>query len=101
MSGFLARVRHFISKQDRWGQHQEACTGRNGQARRVHTSHGSGTRYVGRSASQSDRPSGVLGEVLPTIVRELEATTIDLESQCGETCIVNEANLEDFLETSK
>ena len=44
--------------------------------------------------------SGVLGEVLPMVVREMEATTIVLESQCGETCIVQEANLEDFLESS-
>lgn len=45
--------------------------------------------------------SGVLGEVLPMVVREMEATTIVLESKGGETCIVQEENLDDFLESSK
>ena len=41
---------------------------------------------------------GVLREILPTITREIEATTIVLEGQDGETCIVQEASLEEFLE---
>jgi nucleotide-binding universal stress UspA family protein len=44
--------------------------------------------------------SGVQREILPTIVREMEATTIVLGGQEGETCIVEEAKLEKFLESS-
>lgn len=45
--------------------------------------------------------TGMLHKILPMVVLEMEATTIVLESHGGETCIVNEANLEDFLESSK
>ncbi len=41
--------------------------------------------------------SGVLRDVLLQVVREMELTTIFLEHPVGETCRLNEAELERFL----
>ena len=41
--------------------------------------------------------SGVLRDVLPQVVREMELTTIFHEHPVGETCRFNEAELERFL----
>jgi hypothetical protein len=43
--------------------------------------------------------SGVLRDVLPQVVREMELTTIFLEHPVGETCRFNEAEMERFLDS--